>query len=508
MKNRFAKGFLPLLGALILFLNLGIGPPFGAITSCVYWVAPNGNDGNSGTLLSPWVTLEHAAETIPDHGCTVFFKSGVFYGENRIHRRFEQYAYFKAANPYRTILQYDGPVVSITGARHIVLDGFIFQHSSARAKPLVVQVDRSDAHWSENIILRNNIFRNSYNNDLLKIYNGARSITVTNNLFYNQGASEQHMDVNSVTDVTIQDNIFFNDFASSGHPVENNTKHFIVIKDSNEGEDGQLGSQRILVQRNIFLNWEGAAGETFIKVGNDGKPYFEARDVTVQNNLLLGNTPNPMSAAFGIDGAKNVRFINNTVSGDLPSNAYAMRVNIKNLNPKNENITFCNNIWSDPTGTMGALKPGDKNEFADGDPANTLNLVLDFNLYWNGKKPIPPGDLVSPLKSDKHRLVSDPDLNSDFSDLILPLWQKNSFASQNTTIRQEFVRLVNLYAAVPLSSSAYQTANPTCAPTDDILKRSRGRFPGFGAYQEPRPTTVLPFSSFLVNWLEFLRSLK
>ena len=59
--------------------------------------------------------------------------------------------------------------------------------------------------------------------------------------------------MNSVTDVTIRDNIFFNDFAGSGRTNNNDTGSFIVVKDSNAGDDEQIGSERITVRRNVFL---------------------------------------------------------------------------------------------------------------------------------------------------------------------------------------------------------------------------------------------------------------
>lgn len=59
----------------------------------------------------------------------------------------------------------------------------------------------------------------SFNNDLLKVNNGATQITVEGNMFYNQGGSDEHMDINGVTDVVVQDNVFFNDYAGSGRPI-------------------------------------------------------------------------------------------------------------------------------------------------------------------------------------------------------------------------------------------------------------------------------------------------
>jgi hypothetical protein len=483
----------------ILVFNLAFIPVPPDDPRCKYWVAPApaGNDLNPGTFALPWATLVYAANAVPDLGCTVWFKDGIYKGNNRIIRRFNTFTHFKAAHPYGVIFQNAGPALSVTGGRHIVLEGFIFQHSGPGATPLVVQVSRRGNVWAEYVTFHNNIFRNSYDDDLLKIYNGARFVTVEGNLFYNQGKAEQHMDINSVTDITIQDNIFFNDFAASQRPLENNTKHYIVIKDSNENDDGQLGSERILVQRNIFMNWQGGEGESFLQVGNDGKPYYEARDVVIQNNLFLGNSPNPMGSALGISGAANVYFLNNTVSGDLISKSYAARINIKDQNPKNDNILLCNNIWSDSTGSMGSFGDGDANEFTDGDPANSLNLVLDNNLYWNGGRKIPNGDLLSPLKDDPHRYIVDPGLATDFSGLLLPLWDGVAFPDGGARIQDEFLRISSEYGSLSNYSPAIGAARPDCAPQDDIFRQVRGLFPSIGVDQgreEHSSSQLLQFS--------------
>jgi hypothetical protein len=453
---------------------------------CEFWVAPPpaGNNANPGTFAQPWATLQHAVNTIPDAGCTVWAKDGLYTGRQRMNRRFTTPATFRAVNPYRAVFEASETVITIFGGRNIVIEGLEVRHAASGASPLVIQVQQ-DAEWAEDIVFRNNVLHDSRDNDILKINNGARRVTVEGNVFYNQTGSDEHMDVNSVTDVVIQDNVFFNDFAGSGRPNNNDTGSFIVIKDSNAGDDGQIGSERITVRRNVFLNWQGSAGANFVLTGEDGQPFYEAVDVVVENNLLIGNAGNEMRSPFGVKGCRNISFRNNTVVGDLPACAYGMRLNQEPGNLVNDNITFYNNIWSDPTGTMGTGCAGG-NDFSDGLPSETNGEVLDRNLYWNGGAAIPPGDVFSPLVHDANRIVANPLLNTNQAGVVLPRWTGTAFLSGNTTIRQEFERFVNTYGAIPTNSPAVGAANPARAPADDILGQPRSA-PDLGAFEATAP---------------------
>src|SRR5581483_3785390 len=113
--------------------------------------------------------------------------------------------------PYRALLRHTSTVVQAFYGQGIALEGFDIAHSGPGAGALVVQIQdlRGSPGGSDivsRITLRNNILHDSYNNDILKINNGAGQITVTGNVFYNQSGSDEHIDVNSVTDVTIEDN--------------------------------------------------------------------------------------------------------------------------------------------------------------------------------------------------------------------------------------------------------------------------------------------------------------
>jgi hypothetical protein len=487
---------LVLIGTLLPAMLLASARPQAA-AGCEYWVAPAGNDSAAGTAAAPWATLAHAADALPDDYCTVWFEDGEYAGSNRVNRRFTTVTLFRAIHPYQAVFTNDGPVLSLSGTTNVTLDGFVFRHTGPAATPLVVQIDGSAAGYGERITLRNNIFHDSYNNDLLKIVSGARLILIENNVFYNQGPTDEHIDVNSVSDVVIQDNIFFNDYAGSGRENPATGHSYITIKDSDEAADGRLGSERITVRRNVFLNWEGGL-ETLIQVGNDGKPYHEARDVRLENNLFIGNSANNAYAVLGLRGVRDVIFANNTVVGDFPSSAYAMWIDLKNANPVNINLTFTNNIWSDPTGSMGSyFMDTTDNEFSKGNPLYALNAAIDNNLYWNGSAAIPGGDLLVPLVDDVNALAADPALHIFQDAVTLPRWEGGAFLSGSATIRQEFVRLVETYARPAAGSPAIGAAKPETALADDILGRARSSTPDLGAYEyfidlagRPAETTI------------------
>jgi hypothetical protein len=479
--------------------------------TCQYWVAPapEGNDGNPGSFAQPWATLNHASEQVLALGgssCTVSFKDGVYTGGHSLYERFATTTTFRAANAYRAVLQNNSRALSVFGGRNMVFEGFEFRHTGPGAAGLVVQVQQDGVNWAEDIVFRNNVFHDSFNNDLLKINNGARRITVEGNVFYNQSGSDEHIDVNSVTDVEIRDNVFFNDFAGSGRTNLNDTSSFIVIKDSNAGDDGQIGSERITVRRNVFLNWQGSTGSNFVLVGEDGQAFFEARQVLVENNLMLGNAGNVMRAPFGVKGGSDITFRHNTVAGNLPALAFAMRLNTEGSNPPNENVAFYNNVWSDPTGTMGS-DGASGNDFSDTPPGQTSSFALDRNLYWNGGAAIPSdgAELVDPT-DDARAVIGDPVLPSQ-AGLVVPRWNAvaGTFADGSTTIRQAFERVVSLYGTPGPGTASLDLADPARAPADDILGNARtvGTGPDLGAVERiPTLFADVPAGYWARAWIE------
>lgn len=474
--------------------------PAGAAT---FHVDLTGDDAaGDGSSANPWATITHALDSVADESI-IEVHPGTYTGRIRIRGTFPIGVLVRSQIPYRAKLRNNDTVItaysSSAGVNGITIEGFDIAHSGSESGALVVHIDGNGNNDVNNITVKNNILHDSYNNDILKINNSCTNILVSGNVFYNQEGTDEHIDINSVSDVIVEDNIFFNDFAGSERANNNDTSSYIVIKDSNGSGDMFTGSRNITVRRNVFLNWEGSTGSNFLLIGEDGQDYHEAFDVLVENNLMLGNSANVMRSSFGVKGGRDITFRNNTISGDLPSFAYAMRLNQEGDNPVNSNIHFYNNVWADQEGTMGAENSSQPNDFSDTPPGETSSFTLDNNLYWNDSAAIPEdGSELINYSDDSSRIVANPLLTAPAA-IPLPRWIEASgqFGDGSTTIRTAFERLVINYAVPADNSPLPDHANSAFAPDDDILGNQRPPLKDIGAFEQVDVSNDFPIAPIL-----------
>jgi hypothetical protein len=444
------------------------------------YVATTGNDSTgNGTIGAPFASIQRALNAASP-GDTVIVRPGLYNGRQRLEGEFDPEVRVISEVPYQARLRHSQTVVTCYGCQGITLEGFDIAHSGPGASALVVQVANPG---TERVRIVNNVLHDSYNNDILKINNGARHVEVRGNLFYNHGDSDEHIDINSVEHVTVEDNIFMSDFPGSGRSITGNASSYIVVKDSNGDDDGIVTARHVIVARNVFLNWQGGPGSNFVLCGEDGHPYYEAADVLIENNLLLGNSAVQMRSPFGVKGSRDITVRHNTVVGDLPSAEYALRCNTEGDNQPCDNILFANNIWSDPTGTM--------TRFALGPNGEVTNWTLHNNLVWNNGNAIPHyASSIINVTNDAARILADPQLPSP-SGIVLPRWNPASeggndlFADGSSTIAEAWHHLVTTYGIPGPGSAALNAADPLHAPATDMLGTSRGSSPSVGALEIP-----------------------
>ena len=458
---------------------------YGAST---FYVGLGGTDdtalGRGASPENPWRTIGFAVQYVPDADATVLVLDGVYLNpEIYLGRVFATRLTIRARTPYRAILMNTGgkPIFRSFGGANYTIEGFVIGPTHS---VLAVQI----ADGARGFVFRNNIFRDSFDNDLLKINDRASDVLVEGNVFYNRGENDEDIDINAARRVTVQDNIFFSDYAGSGRPIpaEAVEGSDIVVKNSPCQWDPSFcnaWSIDVTIRRNIFLNWEGPPVSNFIRLGEDGTAGFEAQDVLIENNLLLGNSTVPMDAPIGVQAARHVRIRGNTIVGNLPSRAYVMRLDAGAY--RTEGVEIDNNIWADPTGTM--------ENFVIGEAAGVSLVRLERNLYWNGGNPIPPsgqGGLpggVLEVTDDPSALFENPRLPV-ISGTVLPRFDTTLFAFQSgqTTVRGEFERLVRRHAIPARTSPLIDAAAGSFAPVDDILgvaRAGRGVGPDLGAFE-------------------------
>ncbi len=472
-----------LIGALaVMFLAVANHRAVAQGAARSFYVSPRGSDrAGDGSLGRPWATLLHATDIMPDVGAELVFLDGA-YGPQRLERAFRKAVIIRAEHPYRArwiSTPSHHRLLSIQRGRRVTISGFEMAGRPGGKDEYLIHITTPE---TSEILLHNNIIHDSYDNDIIKINAGAHHIRFLGNLVYNQPRQgDEHMDINTVHDVMVEDNVFFNDFAASKRRVLNNTHPFVLIKNSANHQE----TRNFLVRGNIFLNWQGLADQPYLLLGEDAKPFHEAENVLVENNLFLGNSPNRMTAAFAIKGARNVVFRANTVHGDFPLGAdvwgFALRLGREGVNPRNEKISFANNIWSDPTGTM--------THFSAGKPADSTAVTIRNCLYYNGGRPIPVDkNRVLNVTDDPQAIVKDPGLPASLEGVVAPTWNPatHQFADGSSTIDEVRKKLVETFGTPSESSPVVDAADPGNMPREDILHRPRGPKPDIGAV-EVRP---------------------
>ncbi|MBT8323598.1 MAG: hypothetical protein KJO94_08970, partial [Eudoraea sp.] len=173
--------YLIFLSSLLIVSSVIIGLSIPGNTYALdqtFYVAPNGDDvSGDGSALKPWATITNALDSIPD-GATVVVRSGTYSGQVRLRGTFDAGVTIRSKIPYQARLRHNATVVTCFYGKGITLEGFDIAHSGSGSGALVIQIqdlrgEPGGDDFVSRITIRNNVLHDSYNNDILKINNGA-----------------------------------------------------------------------------------------------------------------------------------------------------------------------------------------------------------------------------------------------------------------------------------------------------------------------------------------------
>lgn len=456
-----------------------------------FYVSLTGDDaGGDGSAAKPWRSIGHAVnQGIPAAGGdTVLVKDGVYTGKTTVSRGFAAPVVVRAENAYRVKLTNttgsdDVLRIYVDGSANITFDGFEMTNldpsyvCGSREPYFIIHVQNADDVTLQNNIIHGNAAAGRCN-ELLKINRSAdtfypKNIVVRGNVFYDHVNSEGADMIDSVRpgEMEIVDNIFW------GDPSKSKAQSFITLKRQSP-PPGTPKSPRYWVHRNVFMTWGGKTDQAFVQFGEDGVDFAEISDALVENNLLIGNASASQAAPFQFKGAENITVRANTVVGDLPSGSYGFRIGTEGSNPAVSGFFIRNNIFADPTGTMGNRLINSYGQ------VQTASITLATNLYFNAGSALPSQGAVTPA-DDATQVVADPLLATDHSAIVMSEWDANAgaFKSGAVTIRDEFLRLVEAYGALGNGSPAADAADAAHMPADDIRGLARDTKPDIGAYE-------------------------
>ncbi|MGB7436355.1 MAG: putative Ig domain-containing protein [Candidatus Acidiferrum sp.] len=384
----------------------------------IYYVSPSGSDSNPGTQLSPWKTIQHAADSV-QAGDTVYVMAGTYNESVTIA------VSGSAASGPVTFQSYPGQTATVDGTglsvsgdntqglfsiedeSYVTISGFVIQNyttSSSSATPAGIWITGSGS----NVQLLNNVIHNiattseaSGNAFGIAVYGSEApasidSITISGNQVYDckTGNSETVNVDGNVTNFVISNNLIHDndnigidaigfegvspdsayDYARNGEISGNTVYNITAI--NNPGEGNQYDADGIycdscasvIIERNLSYQ-----NDLNIEVASEHSGHY-ATNVIVRNNLVYAGNSVGISIggyASNVGGTQNCTIVNNTLYGDDTKNTGSGEFQVQYYATNN---IFENNIVY---ATSQALFI---NNYTNSEPSP---VTVDYNLYYS-----------------------------------------------------------------------------------------------------------------------------
>jgi hypothetical protein len=289
-----------------------------------YYVATNGNDGNSGSSSSPWRTIQHAADTV-SAGATVYVMGGTYNEKVTIKKSGSSGNYITfAAYPGQTAtidgtgiaLNYDG-LIRMDGVSYIKISGFTVVHSSFMGIMI--------SGGASNIIVQNNHISDVSSSALLA--QDASYITYDGNEVTNAqtmkglgGQTNENVNIIRTNNFEIKNNHIYSNANFESIDVKEGSSYGLIHHNDISGAhsagiyvDSQgKNSQNIdIYQNKVHDSQESGARGIAIGVESSGS----AKNMRVYDNMVwnMGAIGIVAGTSYSAGAVDNIAVVNNVV---------------------------------------------------------------------------------------------------------------------------------------------------------------------------------------------------
>lgn len=417
-------------------------PPSPSIEEGNYFVSTTGNDENSGTLASPWRTIQKAVTTVTP-GCVVNIMEGTYCEEVnvKVSGTSDKYIVIKNYNDQEVIISGNNSakqLMLLNGVSYLKIKGLIFADCLG-SYSVGLKISNTSDESSHHIEVESNTFKNLYATSTAdyppNVYAGAitvagyhaskaiNNITIKRNTIKDcrTGWTEAIGITGNIDGFVVSNNVVTNtgniginasghwgissnpdtDYPRNGVISENRVSY---CKSPVEGGAGIYldGSSNMLVEKNISHN--NVYG---ITVG------CEVTNNTARNNIIRNNVCyNNEGFGIGIAGwspqrrvIKDCQIINNTTFGNATATNKKYLGEIALISTSNTVVK--NNIFYSTNSYSNILYVDDKDENLELSFNNYYCSSSNFNFFWKG---------VSYTVLDQYKNAIGNDLTSTFSD--------------------------------------------------------------------------------------------
>jgi hypothetical protein len=369
-----------------------------------FYVAKTGSDSNSGSFTAPWLTLQHAANSVTA-GATVYVETGIYTESVTFPKSGTSSDYITFENYPGETATIDGTGLSVTGTQgliniinqsYITISGFeIRNYTTASASKTPAGIWVTGSGTGLNLLNKNgNAFGVAvYGTSSTPITN----LTISGNQVYNlkTGQSESMNVDGNVTYFTISNNIVHDNdnigidaigFEGVGPSGSDQAKYGLVsgntvynisgIKNPGEGNsydaDGLYcdGCAYVIFERNTVYSCD-----LNIEAASEHKSH-NASYVTIRNNLFYDANAVGVSIggyASGVGGSDHIVVVNNTLYNNNRKNQ-GSEFQIQHNAPPSAGNIFENNIVYAGTQNVWIYS------YVSGSTA-----AANWNLYYSAK---------------------------------------------------------------------------------------------------------------------------